>query len=406
MRCAAVFHLTLGLGLLANVVIPGLASAQAPTAENQPRLAVPARGAVIQQAGDPAQNPTPIAQPPGQPTTTTAPEPVTQVTGPASGVTQLPNSTATATTSSSSQAATAVSRSYTSSKFALALDGIQAGLVGGMEGGTPTAEVVVEKLGSDNIAHKHVAGVKYADISFTTGLDSKPLTDWISATLKGQHARKNGSVIFADYNYKSVGELQFFNGLITSVTFPTLDLAAKDAASITVSIAPEYTRPQNGNGAPVGNFSSKTQKKWLPSNFRFEMNGLDGTRVNHIDAITIGQQVTEDAVGEMRDLEKTPTSLAIPNVKLTLPEAYAQSWAGWLDDFLVKGNNSNDKERDGSITYLDYSTKTEMGRLNLFGCGIVGLAPQKAQAGSESIRRVQAELYCERMELEVKGSGS
>jgi hypothetical protein len=137
------------------------------------------------------------------------------------------------------------------------------------------------------------------------------------------------------------------------------------------------------------------------------MSGLDGTRVNHIDAITIGQQVTENPVGEMRDYEKIPASLAIPNVKLTLPEAYAQSWASWLDDFLVKGNNSNDKERDGTIVYLDSNRQTELGRLNLFGCGIVGLAPQKVQANSEAIRRVQAELYCERMEFESKaGAGN
>ncbi|HEY4648816.1 MAG TPA: hypothetical protein VIG95_06880, partial [Gemmatimonadales bacterium] len=66
------------------------------------------------------------------------------------------------------------------------------------------------------------------------------------------------------------------------------------------------------------------------------------------------------------------------------------------------GNNSNDKERNGSIVYLDPSLKVELGRLNLFNCGIVRLAPVKAQAGRESIQRVQAELYCERMEFEVK----
>jgi tail tube protein gp19 len=404
MRVSAGCPILVGFYLLASVALPTVGFSQAPTADNQPRLAAPARGAVIQQSGDPAQAPTPVVQPPGQPTTEPAAQPVTQVVGPPAGVTQLPNSTSAAT-SSSSQAATASYRSYAGSKFALSLDGIQAGPVNGVEGGTPTAEVVAERLGPDNITHKHVGALKYENLSFTTGLDSKPLNDWITATLKGQHVRKNGSVIAADYSGKSVSELEFFNGIITGVTFPALDGASKDAASIAVSLAPEYTRAK-ASSATSGGFTPKSLKKWTPANFRFEMTGLDGTRVNHIDAITIGQQVTENAVGESRDYEKTASSLEIPNVKLTMSEANAGTWASWLDDFLVKGNNSNDKERDGSIVYLDYTRQTELGRLNLFGCGIVGLAPQKAQAGSEAIRRVQAELYCERMELETKAAGS
>ena len=403
MRVSAGCPILVGFYLCASLALPTVGFGQAPTAENQPPLAVPARGALIQPSGDPAQARPPIVQPPGQPTA--EPAPVTQVVGPPANVTQLPNSTATAATSSSSQAATSSYRGYGGSKFALSLDGIQAGPVNGVEGGTPTTDVVVEKLGSDNITHKHVAGLKYEDLSFTTGLDSKPLNDWIAATLKGQHVRKNGSVIAADNTNRSVSELEFFNGIITGVTFPALDGASKDAASIAVSLAPEYTRAKAGSGAGAG-FVPKSLKKWTPANFRFDMTGLDGSHINHIDAITIAQKVTENQVGELRDYEKTPSSLEIPNVKLTMSEAYAGTWASWLDDFLVKGNNSNDKERDGSIVYLDYTRQTELGRLNLFGCGIVGLAPQKVPAGSEAIRRVQAELYCERMELEVKGSGS
>ena len=92
------------------------------------------------------------------------------------------------------------------------------------------------------------------------------------------------------------------------------------------------------------------------------------------------------------------------SVKVTLPEGYAQSWYGWLDDFVVKGNNGQDKERDGSIIYLSADLKTELARVNLFGCGIFGLNPVKTQAASETIRRVTADLYCERMQLQVPKS--
>jgi phage tail-like protein len=409
MRVPAGLPIVLGLCLSATAGLTTAGFSQAPTVENQPRLAAPARGATLQPTTAAPDAATPVTPPPGQPTTapasdpgaTPAPATVTQVSEPPAGVTQLPNSSATSSTSSSSQAATGAYRGFAAARYALELDGIQAGSLNSVEGGTPTADVVSERPGPDNSVAKHIAGVKYEELSFSTGLDSKPLTDWISATLKSQHVRKNGSVIAADYDGTAVSQIDFFNGILSSVGFPALDGASKDAASLTVSVAPEYTRPKAASGKTSVS-SSKIQKKWMPANFRFEMAGLDGSRVNHIDAITIGQKVVENAVGEQRDYEKAPAALEVPNVKLTLAQAYAGTWASWLDDFVVKGNNSNDKERNGSIVYLDPSLKVELGRLNLFNCGIVRLAPVKAQAGRESIQRVQAELYCERMEFEVK----
>jgi phage tail-like protein len=412
MRAPAGLHIALGLCLSATLGLTTSGFSQAPTADNQPRLAAPTRGAAIQPATTVPDAATPLAPTPGQPTTAAAsdpaatpnPTPVTQVSGPPAGVTQLPNSTATSTTASSSQAATAAYRGYSASRFSLALEGIQAGSLNAVEGGTPTADVVSEKAGSDNVTHKHVGGVKYEELSFTTGLDSKPVTDWITATLKGQRLPKNGTVIAADYDGNAVSQLDFFNGRVSGISFPALDAASKDAATLTVSVTPEYTQPKTGSGKVSVASASKTQKRWSAMNFRFEMAGLDGSRVNHIDAISIGSKPEEIPVGEQRDYEKTTAALVVPNVTLTLAQAYAGTWATWLDDFLVKGNNSDDKERSGSIVYLDQTLKAELGRLNLFNCGIVRLAPVKAQAGRETIQRVQAELYCERMEFEAKAA--
>jgi T4-like virus tail tube protein gp19 len=399
MRVSVGVPLTIALCVAALLSPARAGLAQAPTAENQPRLARPAQGTAIQPVRAVIQDSTPTALPPGQPTAAPAPEPVTQVTGPAAGVTPLPNSTATSTTSSSSQAVTAGSRTYSAARFGLALEGVDAGMVNRVAGGTPTADVVVERPGPNNIVGKHVAGLKYEDLSFTTDLSSRTLTDWISATLSGSVARKNGSVIGADYSGKAVSELQFFNAIISGVTFPALDAGSRDAGSISVSIAPEYTRPKAGSGTIASQYHA--QKKWMVNSFSFEMAGLDGSRVNHIDAITIGQKSDEHAVGELRDYEKTPSGLVIPNLTLTLSESGSQGWADWVDDFLVKGNNSNDKERSGSIVYMD-AARSELGRLNLLNCGIVRLAPKGEPAATDSIRRLQAELYCERMELSVK----
>jgi hypothetical protein len=71
---------------------------------------------------------------------------------------------------------------------------------------------------------------------------------------------------------------------------------------------------------------------------------------------------------------------------------------------VVKGENGQDKERNGSIVYLSPNLATEYGRINLYNCGIVRLSPDKQVARSEAIRRLQAELYCERMQLVPKAN--
>lgn len=405
---------------LIYVSFAGSASAQLPTRSSEPRLVVPRTEVpVVQTPGQPTA-PQVITQPSGQTAAAGSPDttppqgaanaPVTQVTGAPSGVTQLGGG-AQPTSSSSYAAIAAYGRGYTAGKFILTLSGIDAGFPFSVEGGGPTSDVVSEKLAADHIIHKHLAGVKYDDISVTTTILAKPLVEWIAQSLSGQYTRKDGSVIMADYDYKPVSELNFFHALITEVTFPKLDATSKDAAKIIVKLSPEYTRLVAGSGTRIAGASKPdVPKKWLPSNFRFEMNGLDGSYVNSIESFTVSQKVVDNAVGELRDYEKEPAHLDIPNLKVTVAESHAQTWYAWLNDFVVQGNNSNDKERDGSIVYYSPNFQTELGRINLFGCGIFGLKPAKSEIGTsagarqspgDNIARVTADLYCERMELKV-----
>ena len=60
-------------------------------------------------------------------------------------------------------------RGYTAGRFAMDLGGTFAGWISSIEGGHATSDVVVEKLGPDMIQHKHIAGVKYEDITVNCG---------------------------------------------------------------------------------------------------------------------------------------------------------------------------------------------------------------------------------------------
>ncbi len=232
------------------LVVAGFSSravAQVPSRTSEPRLAVPrAEVPVAQSPGQPT-TPQVITQPSGQTTAAATTDstppagstaaPVTAVTGGSNGVTQLGGGASAPATSSSSQAATAAVRSYATGRSMLTLSGVQVASLNSVAGGTATSDVVIERLGPDHIQKKHVAGVKYEDISFETGLESKTLLDWVGATLSGQPTRKDGSVQGLDYNGAIRSELSFFHALPTGLTIPALDGAGKESASLTVTLS-------------------------------------------------------------------------------------------------------------------------------------------------------------------------
>jgi hypothetical protein len=81
------------------------------------------------------------------------------------------------------------------------LDGSAAGFVESVEGGDVFSDVVVEKVGVDGIAHKHLAGVRYDDLALVVGPNmSKSFFEWIASTLDRKFTRKDGAVSFQDYS--------------------------------------------------------------------------------------------------------------------------------------------------------------------------------------------------------------
>ena len=376
-----------------------IVAAQVPTRASEPRLA-PAREPVAQVPSQPTVEPTAPAQPVAAEAPAAAPpaEPAPVSPAPApSGVTTLP-ATPAPTTSSSSQAATA-GRSYATGMYGLSLDGINVGLLQSVQGGVAVGEVVVERAGPDNMAKKHLAGIKYEDLSFDVGLDSRPVLDWIAASWK-KVTRKNGSVQLADYSGTVRGERQFTSALITGTTFPAMDASSKDAGNLTLTLAPEFVRETAGSGRLTPE-PGRSQKSWRPANFRLEMDNLDATRVSRIASFTVGQKVNESPVGELRDYQKEPSATEFPNLKITLAEASSQSWAKWHDDFVIKGNSEDAQEKNGAIVLLDYTRTKEMARVNLFNCGIFRFGAEPSAANKERLSLVTADVYCERMELAV-----
>jgi len=292
-------------------------------------------------------------------------------------------------------------RSYVSGNFMFNLQGIKCGFIKSISGGGISADVINEAVGPDYFVKKHIGQPKYEDFEMQIGFSmTKAVYEWIEASWKQQYARKDGSIVAADYNLNAKSEREFFHALITETTIPACDGSSKDPAYMTLKYSPEYTRYKKASGKVSGEINGLNQKAWLPSNFRLEIAGLDCSKVNKVDALTVKQTVQTDDIGDARDMAKEPGKLEFPALKVSFAEVTAQPWIDYFENFVIRGNNHEDQEKTGSLVFLTANREKELARVNFFNMGIYKLSPDKAEANDDKIKRMNAELYIERMEFQ------
>jgi phage tail-like protein len=297
-------------------------------------------------------------------------------------------------------------RSYVSGNFFFQIDGVKCGFIKSVDGGAISAEVINEPVGPMYFVKKHIGQPKYEDFTLQIGFSmSKAVYDWIAASWQMNYQRKNGAIIACDYKLDAKSQREFFNALITETGIPACDGSSKEPAYLTLKFAPEYTRYTKASGKAAGELGKSEQKLWLPSNFRLTIDGMDCTKVAKIDAFTVKQTAVTDDLGDARDYLKEPGKLEFPNLKITLAEVAAQGWYDWHEDFVIKGNNDEGKEKNGVLEFLSPNRQDVLLTIKMFNLGIFKITTDKSEANADQIKRVSSELYCERMELQF-GKGT
>ena len=67
----------------------------------------------------------------------------------------------------------------------------------------------------------------------------------------------------------------------------------------------------------------------------------------------VKQKVVENAVGELRDYEKRAGAPRDPEPRRhRSPSRTPKEFYDWHEDFVIKGNNGDDKEKGGTLEYL------------------------------------------------------
>lgn len=287
-------------------------------------------------------------------------------------------------------------RAYVAGKYGLELGGQFTGWVNSVQGGHATAEVMPASTGFRGVETKHIAGVKYEDVIVTCGTGmSANWYDWIKASLAGQTVLRDGAVVTCDFNFNEVARLAWSSAAITEVGFPACDAASKDAAKMTVKFAPEMTRFVPKQGARFGpNVKLAKEGRWLPANFRLQIDGLDCSRINKIEAISAK---TVYGAAQSRSLPGQASGRPQPrisNLIATLPEAYSEGFYKWYRAFVVEGQQGAQGEKTGKLEYLTPDLQAALFGLTFPHLGILKWTPSVMAAGVAAVRQVQVEMYC------------
>jgi hypothetical protein len=273
-------------------------------------------------------------------------------------------------------------RSYTAGRFALEIDGVNTGLVAGVDGGVPEGNVVVEDQQPGSLVQlKHLSGVKYEDFTVQVGSAmGKPMYDWIKQSFDKGYVRKGGAILAGDFNYKEKSRHTMSQMSISEITIPALDAASKEAGYLAVNIsAPKVTTAQPTGQDIRGQLGSK-QKAWLCSNFVFVVGGMDTSRVASIDSFTWKCSIAADG----------SVLMDVSDIGVTFPHSSLSSWQDWYRSMI---SSNGEDERDGALTLVGPG-----GQACTFEFSSLGLYRLLPTVN----KRVKAEMYCERASWDLK----
>jgi hypothetical protein len=258
-------------------------------------------------------------------------------------------------------------------RFLLVLEGSRVGYLDSVSGGT--------------IPNGTPTGTP---ITFEVGLDlGRPLYDWIRESFDVGRAPRDGVILGVDAAGAERAIHGFHEAVIGSVTFPRLDADDASPARMTVEILPQSVRYADGSGKSVGPVTQAT-KKWLCSNFRFELGDLPVAPVRTIDSFTWKLGVTKDEVGAFREPTKHPAGLETAGMKLTVSTSDIAVWDLWHRTFA--GPEREDGEGlDGRVIFLDRA-RSELATVELHDATMASLTLASSMTGTDEGHSVTIEL--------------
>jgi hypothetical protein len=192
--------------------------------------------------------------------------------------------------------------------------------------------------------------------------------------LKGAPVTKSGTLVELGAQNRAMSYLEFTNAAIADFVVPGFDGAGKTPDTFILEASISKSTLRAGDNTPI-QVPSKP-KPFLPSNFRLNIDGLPTTRVRLIAPISFRRGTGGIA----------PTDLVV-----TFSSTDVDPWRAWVDDFIVKGNNGQGKEKQGSIEVMAPNLSDVLATLAMRQIGILELVT----VDDTSLRSFRASMYFE-----------
>ena len=279
----------------------------------------------------------------------------------------------------------------TAAKTVLSIGGTPAATVARYVGGEPYAVVVNEPGGLLPYAKKHIGELHFADVAAEVAMDADAvLFDWIRDSWFGNPFREKVALERIDPS-SSLPTVEIAHAAIREVTLPALDQNARERCAMSLRLVPSGIRRTDAVSAGL----HREERDFLSHNFRVNIDGIDCSGVLAVDSFTVKTSLPEPGS------RKRPT-LIFPDVRLYVDAEKDESFREWFEDFVIAGNNDDEREREGYIEYQDPMLGDPLAVLHLRHLGIYRVADEPSPRAG--LRRVQVDLYCERMELSSSGA--
>ena len=159
---------------------------------------------------------------------------------------------------------------------------------------------------------------------------------WIAETLDRGSAARGGSVGVAGPDGKAGFSVGFSGARLTSVTFPALDAASKEPATVAVEFVARQVTWGKGSGAAAE--PDARSKEWLQSGFMVEIGDLPCRRVARVDAFT--WNCAADG------------TVTVPDVRLVISRADLGLWEEAARRWFLDRDHRDKHEMNGRIALL------------------------------------------------------
>lgn len=240
---------------------------------------------------------------------------------------------------------------------------------------------------------KSPGALTYEEAELQVGFTApKGLWNWVGTFAAPSKILEREVVIdWLDHSLKSTSKRQLGPTTLSKVVFPACDGSSKEPTYVTLGLIPTRAREVAGSGTSPDVPTSSAQKNRLSANFRLTIDGIDTNGVSRIEPITIKHPASGNP--------------DYSNLVVSMAEASSTSLRQWMNQVLnPSGKDANasvgaSTERKGKLEFLSPNRQDVLLTLMFEGLGPVRLAAEKAEARTDSIRRVKAELYIEKLSI-------